>query len=80
MGILEHKAGEKIHPVGHRLPTYKECVKHNGRDLGHLEVILIPDTLNSAHYLYPTNPCPPPLPGVDPWVSYDPSIASRFKR
>ena len=39
MGILEHKAGEKVHPVGHRLPTYKECVKHNGRDLGHLEVM-----------------------------------------
>jgi len=37
MGCLETKPGEQLPAVGHRLPTYKECVAQNGRDLGHLE-------------------------------------------
>ena len=37
MGIIETKPGGEIPEIGHRLPSYKECIKMTGRDMGHME-------------------------------------------
>lgn len=37
MGIIETKPGGELPQIGHRLPSYKECIKMTGRDMGHME-------------------------------------------